>query len=243
MGANDEEGVWVGADEVQDLIQPGKHVFKNGVGVNLAGVEDDIGEDGHEADSSIRLAVGGDFGEQGFVEALHFGPELQASHGEVALKAILQIGIEAGVLGGGKLKIVGDVDGVGGDLPVGEVGGEGLMGDFVGDDAQAALLGHPAGGGFGVGNAIEDDEALGVGFVEEGGELLGEVVGGADEGAEQGASGFVIGEGVDAESPAEGGEGQFSEGNVGRIGNPTFWEFGRTQRELERTHLRHAQPV
>ena len=48
MGADDEQGVRMVADNFQRHIQPIEHIFKDRVGMRLAGIKNDIGKDGHD---------------------------------------------------------------------------------------------------------------------------------------------------------------------------------------------------
>jgi len=59
VGADDEQGFGVPARQLDDQLQPGEHVREDGVGMRLAGVEDDVGKDRHDLLEAGRFAQEG----------------------------------------------------------------------------------------------------------------------------------------------------------------------------------------
>ncbi len=123
------------ADHLQHQVQPVEHVFKDRVGMRLAGVEDDVGKDRHD------LFEPRGFLQERLVQSLHVRPELDTGHAEIALEALGEIGIQPGILLIVQLELIRDVDRIGGRFAVREEGGRRLQSDLMRDDAYPALLG------------------------------------------------------------------------------------------------------
>ena len=117
------------------------------------------------------------FIQEGFVQAFDFGPKPDTCHCKLPLETLLKISIKPGVLRLAELEIVRDVDRVGGRLPIRKEGADRLQPDFMGDDAQAALLGNVARHRLGEELAIEDHDRARADFIHETPELLGNVPG------------------------------------------------------------------
>ncbi len=76
---------------------------KTCIGMHLAGVIDNVGKDRHD------LAEMSGFLQECFVQAAHLRPEADACHGELALEALLQVFIQAGILLFVQLEFLRDV--------------------------------------------------------------------------------------------------------------------------------------
>ena len=207
VGADDEESLRVRADDIQRHVEPGEHIFKDRVGVRLAGVEDDVGKDGNDLLEPRGLR------QKRLVQSLHVRPEFDARHREVALKPLGEIRVEFGVLGVVHLERVGDRDRVDGRFAVGEKGGGGLQSHLVGDDADAALARQVRGGRFGEELSVEEHHHARLRLIEEGGEFLRHIPRGQDVLTQEIARRLVVGQVVDAENPAQAGETERAEGD------------------------------
>ena len=118
----------------QDDIQPGEHVRKDSVRMRLAGIKDHIGKDRYDLPKLRRLC------QKAFVKPPHVRPEIYASHAELPLEPLLQIGVQAVILLVIQFEVVGDVNRICGGLTVCEESARGLESDFMRNDADSPPL-------------------------------------------------------------------------------------------------------
>src|SRR5262249_1843800 len=124
---------------LQQHVQPGEHVWKDGVRVRLAGIENNVGKYWHDVPETCG------FLKKALIKPPHAWPELDACHGELASKQSLEIGIQSGILLGVQFEFLRDGDGVCGGVPIGEKGAGRLQAHLMCDYPQAALVRHKSG--------------------------------------------------------------------------------------------------
>ena len=205
MSANDEQGLWVDADERRYFVQPGKHVRENDIGVALTGIKDDVGEDRHDLLESSGLF------EEFSAQPGHFRPKTDAGHGEIALHALRQIAIKALVLGIRQPVTGRDIDWVSSSLSVGKVSGKRLQPDLVSHHPQAAQLRQPAGDCFRESNAVKHNHTLWLAVVQKAGKLHRHIPGRKQVLTKKIQRVRVLDQMMSAQSPAQRGQHQLTQ--------------------------------
>src|SRR4030065_466190 len=109
------------ARKIEYLVQPGEERREDNIGMRLAGVEDDVGEDRHNLLILIRLL------EEGVRQSFHLRPEANASHRKLPLEALAEISIQTIVLRFIQLEFLRDMQWVSGGLTSGQGGTDGLQ--------------------------------------------------------------------------------------------------------------------
>ena len=208
MGAQDKERLGVEVDQLQYLVEPGEHIGEDGVGMHLAGIEDHVGE---HRDELLEL---GQSAQKGLVQAAHLGPEADASHAEVALEALFQVSVQAGVFCLVQLEVRGDIHWIGGGFARREEGRVRAQAHLVRDAGDAAGQRQAAGDRFGIEHAVECDQQAGVVLIQKGGEFLGHALRREDVLAQQEAGRCIVVQGMAAQHPAQGGEDDLAEGEI-----------------------------
>ena len=184
-------------DHVQRGVEPGEHVRKHRVGMRLAGIEDDIGEDRYQL---LEAACPG---EEVRVQAAHAGPELNSRHRELAVEAIFQVGVQSGILSRAQLKILGDANRVGCSFPIREEGTGGLKADLVRDNTEPAALSDIARRGFREELTVENHHKARIRLSQESREVLGHVPSREDVLAQEEARRLIIFKVVAPQYPAQ----------------------------------------
>jgi hypothetical protein len=196
MRPDHEQGFRVGANLLEGRVQPGEHVFKYGIRMWLAGIKNDVGEDGNHLSEST------DSFDEFVIQTAHSGPELHAGHGELALKAALQVLIQADILAGAELEVIRDMNGVGCGLPIRKESAGRLKAHLMRDDPKSAALGDIAGYCFGEELSVENDNKLRLGCGQKGRELPGNIPGRPNELPQEEAGLDIIFEVVPPQNPS-----------------------------------------
>jgi len=129
--------------------------------MRLAGIKNHIGKDRHK----LLKACGQR--KELRVQRAHLRPKTHPCHDEVAFKAVLQVGVQPGILGFVQFKTLREHQRVRRSIPGGEECAHRAQTDLVRIHWQPFLAGSPTRGGFGVLHAVEDNHRGRFNLVQE----------------------------------------------------------------------------